>query len=155
MISSSESFKENFELLLQGKKVERIINENFTFPDLVKNQSAVWSLLLATGYLKIIAYNETDWGSSCQLSIPNKEIRNLYREIIEQWLANDYGVEWYREFLQNLLAGNIDAFETGLQHIFEQTVSVHDVAKQPEAFYHGLIIGLTASLYGHPNYIIR
>jgi hypothetical protein len=46
-------------------------------------------------------------------------------------------------------------FTQGLTRILEQTVSVHDVAKEPEAFYHGLMIGLTASLHGHPNYDIK
>jgi hypothetical protein len=64
-------------------------------------------------------------------------------------------VEWYNEFLKNLLNGNMKEFSEGLSYIMEQTVSVHDVAREPEAFYHGLMIGLTASLYGHPNYETR
>ena len=47
------------------------------------------------------------------------------------------------------------AFEKDLKHIFEQTVSYHDFAKEPEAFYHGFMIGITASLYGHRNYEIK
>ena len=81
LVESSLAFKDCFEVLLRGGKIERVINENFVFSDLDKNQeSAVWSLLLTTGYLKIVSYKETNQGSLCQLSIPNQEIKNFYRE---------------------------------------------------------------------------
>lgn len=156
LLASSAAFKDRLELLLHGGSIERIIDENFVFPDLKKhNEPAVWSLLLMAGYLKIISYQDTSQGPLCQLAIPNQEIRDLYRQIIEQWLSDGYGVEWYNEFLDHLLNGNMQEFSKGLNQIMEQTVSVHDVAREPEAFYHGLMIGLTASLYGHPNYETR
>lgn len=153
LLKSSEGFKERFELLLEGNSIERLIDENFVYPDLMKNnESAVWSLLLMTGYLKINSCQKTDQGTLCHLKIPNREIRNLYRSIIEQWLANGYGVEWYNQFLEHLLDGDMEAFERDLTHILEQTVSSHDVGKEPESFYHGFMIGMTASLYGRSDY---
>ena len=155
LVESSLAFKDCFEVLLRGEKIERVINENFVFPDLDKNQeSAAWSFLLNTGYLKIVSYQETDQGSLCQLSIPNQEIRNLYRKIIEQWLTDDYGIECTL-FIKQLLNGDIAAFEKGLQHILEQIASIHDFAKKPEVFYHALIMGLTVGLSKHPDYILR
>ena len=156
LLKSSSGFKERFELLLEGNFIERLIDDNFVFNDLIENnESAIWSLLLMTGYLKVISYQDTDQGVLCKLAIPNREIRNLYRGIIEQWLSNGYGVEWYNQFLDHLLSGNMSAFEMDLKHILEQTVSSHDVGKEPEAFYHGLMIGMTASLYGRADYEIK
>jgi Predicted AAA-ATPase/PD-(D/E)XK nuclease superfamily len=153
LLKSSDDFKERFELLLEGRSIDRLINENFVFPDLKKNsEGSVWSLLLMTGYLTIDSYKRTDQGPLCQLVIPNREIRNLYRGIIEQWLSNGFGVEWYNQFLQHLLNGDMAAFDRSLKHILEQTISSHDVSKAPESFYHGLMIGLTASLYGRSDY---
>src|SRR3990167_6708078 len=153
LLKSSEGFKERFELLLEGSAIERLIDENFVYPDLIKNnEPAVWSLLLMTGYLKVDSCQKTDQGTLCHLRIPNREIRNLYRGIIEQWLSNGYGVEWYNQFLEHLLDGNMIAFERDLTHILEQTVSSHDVGKEPESFYHGFMIGMTASLYGRNDY---
>lgn len=146
LIQSSTKFKHEFELLLEGKVVEQFVDENFVFTELKDNEAAVWSLLLMTGYLKVVASQETLQGTLCQLQIPNQEIRNLYRSIIEKWLANGKGVQWYNEFLNHLLTGNIKSFSDSLSSIMLQTVSVHDLAREPEAFYQGLMIGLTASL---------
>lgn len=149
LIQSSTKFKQEFELLLEDMAVEKLIDENFVFPELKGNESAVWSLLLMTGYLKVVSSEETLQGTVCQLQIPNLEIRNLYRQIIEQWLSNGKGVQWYNEFLNHLLTGNVDEFKDNLKNILLQTVSVHDVTQEPEAFYQGLMIGLTASLDKH------
>ncbi|CAN5308868.1 hypothetical protein BH10PSE19_BH10PSE19_22000 [soil metagenome] len=62
---------------------------------------------------------------------------------------------WYDQVLEHLLTANIPAFEQDLQTIMEQTVSVHDTSQNPEAFYHGLMIGMTVSLYGNKNYEIK
>ncbi len=156
LLKSSTNFKEQFEVLLQGNLVEKRVDENFVFPDLEKNnEAAIWSLLLMTGYLTTRGCELTDRGPLCQLSIPNREIRNLYLVIIEQWLSNGYGILWFDQFLGHLLKGEMDHFQRGLGHIMEQTISVHDVAKEPEAFYHGLMIGLTANLGGGKDYETR
>jgi Predicted AAA-ATPase/PD-(D/E)XK nuclease superfamily len=155
-LKSRLGFKERFEDMLQDKPIRQIIDENFVFPDLDKyRERAVWNLLLLTGYLKVVKTEYTEAGALCQLAIPNREIRSLFREIIEQWLANGFGFEWYSEFIHQLLHGDIANFTQGLQEVMQQTASFHDLAKEPEAFYHGLILGLTASLHGHPQYEIR
>lgn len=146
LIQSSSLFKAQFERLLQGESVEKFIDENMVFGDLKKNESAIWGLLLMTGYLKVISQQETDQGLFCQLAIPNREVRNLYRIIIEQWLSDGYGVEWYNQFLNCLLTGNIEGFVQHLRKIMVQTISVFDMAQEPESFYHGFMLGLSASL---------
>lgn len=146
LIESSTQFKHEFELLLEGKTVEHLIDENFVFTELKGNEAAVWNLLLMTGYLKAVSSQETFQGLICQLQIPNLEIRNLYRKIIETWFSDGKGVLWYNEFLNHLLTGNIEKFSENLHDIMVQTASVHDLAREPEAFYQGLMLGLTASL---------
>jgi hypothetical protein len=156
LLKSSTNFKEKFEVLLQGTPIEQFVDENFVFSDLQKNSDfSIWSLLLMTGYLTIRSYEDTNRGPFCQLSVPNQEIRNLYQTIIEKWLANGYGLDWYEEFLNHLLKGEMEEFQRGLHYIMEHTISVHDVGKEPEAFYHGLMIGLTASLGGGKDYETR
>ncbi|MCC2666693.1 MAG: Protein of unknown function (DUF1703)/Predicted AAA-ATPase, partial [Gammaproteobacteria bacterium] len=155
LVRSSTAFKEQFELLLQNQPIEQLIDENTVFGDLEANESAAWSLLLMSGYLKVLSQRHTEQGLWCQLKIPNKEVKNLYRQIIEQWLSNGHGITWYNQFLDHLLTGNIDLFEKELKELMEQTVSSHDTSHNPEAFYHGLMIGLTASLYHSEHYEIE
>lgn len=86
LIQSSESFKAQFEKLLLGQPVEKMVDENFVFADLQKNENSAWSLLLMAGYLKVTACARTEQGYQCALHIPNREVRSLYRQIVENWL---------------------------------------------------------------------
>ena len=150
-----ESFRIELEDLLSGKTIEKIIDENVVFGDLKKNELAAWSLLLMSGYLKVIDSRREGEELWCTLDIPNREVRSLYRQIIRQWLSNGEGVEWFNQFLNHLLTGNLQAFEADFRHLVEETFSVHDTSKDPEAFYHGFMVGATASLFHHKNYEIK
>jgi len=145
LAKTSEDFKSQFELLLQEKTVEKSIDENIVFSDLQANEEVIWSLLLMSGYLKIVDHQMTDWGIVYKLGIPNQEVRDLYRNIIiKYWLSSDY--LQYDQFLKSLIQGNIAEFIKHLNKIMLQTASTYDMAKEPEAFYHGLMLGLLASL---------
>ena len=98
-------FKEDFEGLVAGECIEKLIDEQLAFQYLNNNPDALWSLLLMAGYLKPVDLRKTDQGVFAKLSIPNREVRNLYRQIIEQWLSNGYGMNWYNEFIDSLLEG--------------------------------------------------
>lgn len=93
-------FKKQFEVLLSEGSVEKLITENMVFLELESNPSAVWNLLLTSGYLTPVSSRETEQGTFAMLKIPNTEIRTLYREIIETWLSDGYGREWYSETLE-------------------------------------------------------
>jgi hypothetical protein len=146
VVNSPLNFKEQFEILMQGNSIENAIDEHVTFGDLQLNEDAIWSMLVASGYLKVVATEYTDQGFKCTLDIPNKEVLSLYRQMIKQWLSSGKSTSWYNQFLENLLQGKIAEFAEDLKDVMLQIVSVHDVAKEPEAFYHGLMLGLTASL---------
>ncbi|MBS0185411.1 MAG: PD-(D/E)XK nuclease domain-containing protein [Proteobacteria bacterium] len=108
-----------------------------------------------TGYLTAMGRQLTENGSFCSLAIPNKEVSFLFKKIIKEWFVKDYGLKWFSQFLEHLLTGNMEKFSAELKDLIEHTVSVHDTGRSPEAFYHGLMIGLTASLHGSPLYEIR
>lgn len=155
LLSSSEGFRTQFEDLIQGGTIEKVIDENMVYGDLKNNEKAAWSLLLMAGYLKVMASQQIEEQLLCTLAIPNREVRGLYRQIIQEWLSNGHGPEWFNSFLNNLLTGNLNAFERDLKELVEQTFSVHDTANDPEAFYHGFMVGATASLYHNENYEIK
>ncbi len=140
------TFKQDFESLIAGKIIEKLIDEQLAFQYLNNTPDATWSLLLMAGYLKSSALRKTDQGVFATLAIPNREVRNLYRQIIEQWLSNGYGIGWYNDFIASLLSGQMEKFKVHLEKVLLQIVSCHDAAKEPEAFYHGLLLGFLASL---------
>ena len=141
------TFKEEFEQLIQGEPLEKWIDESLAFQYLSQSSDSLWSLLFMAGYLKPIAARETDQGMFVTIAIPNREVRNFYRQVIEQWLANEEGIEGYNRFIGSLLEGKLEVFERHLEKVMLQIVSVHDMAKEPEAFYHGLLLGFMSSLH--------
>lgn len=155
LTDGSESFREQFETLLRGESIEKLIDENVVFGDLKQSEMAAWSLILMSGYLKVVDQTSSDRGLICRLAIPNREVRGLYLQIIERWLTDGRDPEWFNKFLHHLLSGNMEAFTQDFQQIVEDTFSVHDTARDPEAFYHGFMVGVTANLYYHPNYEIK
>jgi len=156
LIKSSTHFKTQFETLLQDTFIEQRVDQSFVFPDLEKNhEMAVWTLMVMTGYLTVQERETGEILPLCRLAIPNHEVRSLFQLIIKKWLANGYGLMWYEQFIDSLLKGEVAEFEKGLQQLMDHTVSVHDVAREPEAFYQGLMIGLTASLANHKDYELK
>ncbi len=153
MFVSSFDFKSQFELLLQDITIETIIDDHLVLQYLNANETAVWTLFLMAGYLKVVEQKLTDQGLWCKIAIPNREIRNLYRRIIETWLSDGRALNWYNQFLEELLNGNVDRMQKYLNDILLQIASVYDMAREPEAFYHGLMLGLTASV--HQDYEIK
>lgn len=153
LTKSNALFKEELETLLKGGSIRYFITDDFVFADLKQqNVSTLWNLMFMSGYLKVNTYENTERGLKYNLSIPNKEIHKLYQQIIENWISGDRGFEWFDNFLNHLLNGNIPLFKEDLQCILDQVVSTHDTARHPEAFYHGLVIGLTANLHNNKNY---
>lgn len=146
-------FKIEFEQLLAGKSLEKNIDENLVFRYLHHEPDAIWSLLLFGGYLKPIAIKKTTAILSFELVIPNQEVRQLYHKIIAEWLADGESIKLYTDFISSLITGDIKTFEQHLARILQHIVSYHDFASEPEAFYHGLMLGFTASL--SETYIVQ
>jgi len=153
IIHSSTAFKSEIESLLQGKSVEVLIDERMVFHYLKSDESAIWNLFLMAGYLKVLERKATEQGILCILAIPNREIRSLYRRLVETWLSDGRQLNWYNQFLTELVNGNVSKMQRYLNEILINIVSMHDISKQPEVFYHGLMLGLTASL--HNEYEVK
>lgn len=145
---SGDGFRKQFDALLKGKDVIQEIDENMVFGDLKTNRLAPWSLLLTSGYLKVTSFVLNDMGEKiCNCAIPNWEVKTLYCKMIRSWLSgNDDSGSWYEDFLSSLLNGDIETFTQDFGQVFANIVSVHDTARNPENFYHGFMLGLTASL---------
>lgn len=129
--------------LLQGKTVTTILCEDVGYQDIGSNQDALYTMLLATGYLTLMNAKDIPGGTLCELALPNREVRNIYqREILER-MRSHMNLSAVYMTMHHLVDGNVDAFSQGLTEYISQIVSTYDTANK-ESFYPGLVLGLTA-----------
>lgn len=150
----------DLETLLAGGSIEKRVDENIVFPELLESSGALWSLLVFSGYLRaepgpVVAGEPRP---KERLSIPNEEVvevfRSTFRGLTEQGLRARGGTT--DDLLDAMLRGDAKKLESQLQHLATHLVSFHDTAGgkgDPERFYHGLMLGLLASL--EPDYEVR
>ncbi len=151
----SSEIKTAVEDLLHGKDICTAIDEQIVFDQLDESDEAVWSFLLASGYLKISGY-ETGKpllglaGIKYRLSLTNLEAVSIFQKMIHGWFANNrYG---YQDFLKALLLGDIPNMNIFISKITLTAISFFDSGNrpsdqaEPERFYHGLVLGMMLSL---------
>ncbi len=137
--------------LLQGKSFYAQIDEEVIFSDLDTKKSAVWSLLLAGGYLKVLQTVKNRRGKvEYELALTNREVMILFGDLAAGWYSNNRMN--LSEFSNALMAGNTDYMNKYLNAIaleafsFFDTGAVHSAWRQSENFYHGFVLGLIADL---------
>ena len=145
--------KKSFETLLSCGTIETAVDEQLVFGEMPKNKNAVWSLLLAGGYLKIVSVDGVGAAEKYRLKLTNFEVLNCFQFMVERWFEN--AGENYGYFIKALLECNIDDMSDSLTEICESMISSFDGSGKsaPENFYHGLVIGLLVEL--RDSYEIR
>jgi hypothetical protein len=143
--------KESFERLLKGETIHSFIDEQIVFNQLDGSEAAIWSLLLASGYLKVIDYkmDGDDEEIPYELALTNNEVKRMFRQMIHGWFARAGGD--YNDFVKALLLGDIDAMNEYMNRVALETFSSFDTGKrsqrlEPERFYHGFVLGLMVDL---------
>ncbi len=140
--------------LLQGGIYHMEIDEQVVFDQLDSRDSAIWSLLLTSGYLCAeSAFLNTDSGrKEYDLALANKEIRLMFDQMVRDWFR-EYTPS-YSRFVKALLAGNIREMNHYMNRVALDTFSFFDSGNrlseksEPERFYHGLVLGLLVELRG-------
>ena len=148
----SSSIKTSFEQLLKGKSIQCPIDEQIVYEQLTFNEDAIWSLLLASGYLKVLQYEPMEMTENdpvYELAITNMEVRRMFRGMVQGWFKS-IKTE-YNSFIEALLKGDLDTMNSYMNRIVLQTFSYFDTAndllgEQPERFYHGFVLGLIVEL---------
>ena len=145
--------KETFENLIEGQCIYTPIDEQVVYNHLDNNESAIWSLLLASGYLKVISYERQeligDEEAKYELQITNNEVRLMFLEMIRGWF-NGAKAE-YNDFIKSLLAGRLKEMNAYMNNVALRTFSYFDTGNgpcgaEPEKFYHGFVLGLIVEL---------
>lgn len=148
----NSAIKEAMEDLLSGKELVTEIDEQIVFDQLDDNMTAIWSLLLSSGYLKINQAPK-DAAASNQnyhLSLTNHEVDVMFRRMVDGWFKK-YTPN-YNAFVKALLADDVRAMNHYINRIALETFSFFDTGKgpsasaEPERFYHGFVLGLMVDL---------
>ena len=150
----SKNLKVSFESLLRGKNIITEIDEQIIYDQLDNDEQAVWSLLLASGYLKVINFeaymtDSGEWKQEYELALTNFEVRIMFYSMIRKWFAS--ASSSYNDFIKALLLGDIKAMNTYMNKVALATFSYFDTGKEPseeepERFYHGFVLGLMVEL---------
>lgn len=153
--SGNTDIKQTMEELLQGKCFVAEIDEQIVFDQLNDNTNAVWSLLLATGYLKVIKLERVGrrMKKVYTLRLTNMEVECMFEEMIKGWFGGAAETQ-YNNFIKALLMNDVDAMNEYMNKIALHSFSSFDIAKgvsdddAPERFYHGFVLGLMVELAG-------
>lgn len=132
--------------LLQGNTETVTLNERVIYSDIGSDKSALYTLLLTTGYLTISQASPIR-RNRYELRIPNKEIKDIYGREILNYLAQGLRADNFDDLFDYLFRGDVERFTQSLQHILRQVISTYDAANK-ESFYHGFMLGMTALFLG-------
>lgn len=148
------NIKKQFERLICGEHIFSTIDEQIVFNRLDGSEQAVWSLLLASGYLKVISrqsYLEIPVGMDplYELAITNREVELMFRRMVHDWFSATE--QEYNSFVEALLVCDTDAMNDYMNQVAMNMFSSFDTGKkaskaEPERFYHGFVLGLMVDL---------
>ncbi|OUO45667.1 AAA family ATPase [Megasphaera sp. An286] len=138
--------------LLEGKTVTVSLNETVMYDQIEKDASALYTLLLTTGYLTIESVSPTTY-NRYSLRIPNEEIKQVYSQEILNTIAVGADRNTFDTLFDALFSGQEKDFEDRLQQILLRFASTYDTANK-ESFYHGFMLGISA-LFLDKQYIVE
>jgi hypothetical protein len=122
-----KSLKTAFQDLLDDKTIKSQINENLTYDNMYNSPENLWSFLLFTGYLKSVAQDEE---RKYELKIPNLEIRDLFREIFQEYFKNRIVPKHYAKLFEYIKNDECDSMSTVISNILDETISYWDLSAE-------------------------
>lgn len=154
-----KSIKNDFEDLLKGGTIEAVLDEEIVFNNLDGSAGPIWSLLMASGYLKPVQTIKSEDGlynGSYQLTLTNHEVKTMFQKMVSAWFSPS-GAN-YNDFIKALLAKDVKAMNYYMNQVALATFSYFDTGKtksllEPERFYHGFVLGLLVDMA--PEYCVK
>lgn len=147
----SSAVKEIMGDLIKGKKFFAEIDEQIIFSQLDHDENAMWSLFVASGYLKINDYriNKESGNEEYELLLTNKEVRIMFQKMIKRWFGSVKPE--YNGFVKALVRGDVWEMNAYMNRVALNTFSYFDSGNrpsgaEPERFYHGFVLGLMVEL---------
>ena len=156
----SSNIKMMVEELINGSTINVPIDEQIVFSELDYSEDAVWSLMLASGYLKVVSSEELNLiresDNEYELALTNREILFMFKKMILRWFSPAKSET--NEFIKALISGDIESMNEYMNDVALRTFSSFDSGKHtsekkaPENFVHGFVLGLMVDQ--SENYII-
>ena len=156
----SPCIKMMMETLLKEETIDVPINEQIVFSELDYSEDAVWSLMLASGYLKVVSaeplVGNRRKARKYTLALTNLEIQFMFEDMILRWFSP--AKHETNEFIRALISGDIESMNEYMNDVALNTFSSFDSGKKksnrkaPENFFHGFVLGLIVDQT--ENYII-
>ncbi len=147
----SADVKVTMEDLLAGGTLHTKIDEQIVYNQLDSGEGAVWSMLLASGYLRVESCEFNKRGKpEYDLKLTNQEVHVMFEDMINSWFQMPASA--YNAFIRALLSGDVEAMNDYMNRITSTTFSFFDTGNgsaeesEPERFYHGFVLGLMVDL---------
>ncbi len=145
--------KKTIETLIRGGSFQTMLDEQIVFNQLGSSETALWSLLLATGYLKVVAAETVGERKKevFTLTLTNLEVSILFENMVNSWFRDNSRIP-YNDFIKAMLLDDVDSMNEFMNDIALASFSNFDVSKSasskdaPERFYHGFVLGLIVDL---------
>ena len=139
----------DIEALMNGEGIEQVVDDYMVLPDLYRDPSAVWNLLLLSGYLTVRNEELIRGRLHAELVIPNQEVQIMYEENIQNWIetAARAGKSGLTEMFDAMFSGDEQVFGLLLDDIVVSTFSYHDLGQPaPERVYQAFVLGMLVYL---------
>ena len=157
--TASSEVKTKMEELLQDGEIVENFDEQIVFNQLDVNESAIWSLLMASGYLKAVEveYRGEEMEPWYHLKITNKETQIMFARLFRAWF--DMTKQAYHKFIKAMMENDLEIMNYYMNRVTQETFSYFDVGsgetglEETERFYHGFVLGLMAEQA--ENYVLK
>ena len=143
----------DMQTLVDGGTISKKIRETLNYEDLKQHESDdFWSMLLYTGYLTVAGHSNFDVASSeLNLRIPNKSIRNCFKEKIQDYFTKaPTQVQKATKILQSIFNADAEQLRVDIEDALAKFISVRDFSTNApkEYYYHAFLNGVFSTQEG-------
>lgn len=144
--NADETMKNELDTLISGGTIEKKVHEDITYGDIYESEDNLWNFLFFTGYMKKVSERFEGEDVFVTMSIPNIEIRSIYKNQISSWFDKEVKKLDQSELFSVVLAGDTKKMGELLTTLLKKSISTFD---SQESFYHGFLLSI---LMGMPDY---
>ncbi len=154
LIKGDKEVKLDLEYLIEGKSINKIIDDTIVIAEVEDSNQNIWSFLFLSGHLKAVSTELIRGRLNCELEIPNEEVHIFYENLIVKWFQETMTSQEYELMLNMLITGEIDIFAGIFRQFVINNLSYFRVSgTEPEKVYHAFVLGMLISL--SENYEVK